>query len=168
MNDNISETFIEQLNKLGMKVKYVKNRNILCYLEDALNQNKIYAIQYIISLCLYNDNIDLLNFIKESKSLLKEYAFNFIKNETSKTILQTYEIDSNIIWIIDNFPEKEYDIYKVLLEYGYDNSLDWIINRIVGYEVEILKTLNLAIEIEAYPSVIKKLWNLYKPYTDFE
>ncbi|MGL5935110.1 MAG: hypothetical protein ACRCZI_05760 [Cetobacterium sp.] len=168
---NASEQFIEQLNKLGMKSKYEKNRNILYYLEDALtfdlsvNED---IIEYIIRICLFRDEIDLVNFINECDvpEYARDVAIKLLEKEINYTILEMHEVNNICIWIVDNFPEKERDVYKSLLEYGYEESIDWIIRRIDGYENLTYDALELAIEIEAPSDVIKKLWNLYKYHID--
>lgn len=162
MKITASENFIKRLNLLGMNVKYIDNRDILCYLKDALDSNIEKAVTYIIGLCLYNDDYDLLKFINnyEGSSSIKDFAIRFIEKEIKYTILELHEINDVCIWVINNFPEKVYDVYKVLLEYGHEDSVDWVIKRISSNKDEIYKVLDLAIESEVPSSVIKKLWKL--------
>lgn len=157
MKITASENFIKILNLKGMNVKYIDNRDILCYLKDALDSKNEKAVTYIICICLYNDDYNLLKFINNYKgsSSIKDFAIRFIERQINYTILELHEINDVCIWVVNNFPEKVYDDYKVLLEYGYEDSVDWVIKRIFSNKNEIYKVLDLAIESEVPSSVME-------------
>ena len=162
----VTERFVKKLNNFGLRVHYQKDKNILWYLEFSLIANNEESIKYIIQICLYNDKYDFIGTIKNSKASqdTKDFSIKFINNEIDETIKEIYQVDSIVIWIVDNFPEKETDVYRSLLECGYEESVDWIISRVGGYKQNTYKVLDLAIQIEAPSYVIKNLWNLYKQF----